>query len=91
MRALTDVSATDANFSQACAAAWMCTRVPLHFCEQYLFVETHLRGIFVRLCNNSLWVAVLSQSASFSTLNWSQLDLWLLSKSRNDDDALREI
>jgi len=86
VKALTDVSATDASFAQVCAAVCMCTRVPLSFCVQYSFAHSHLFRLFVN--RTDLLVVGYCQVISSSTKSWSHLDLWLLGKRKKNDDAL---
>ncbi len=50
VKALTDVSGTDASFAQACAAVWTCTRGSLHFCVQQLCVCSCHYSVVVGVC-----------------------------------------
>ena len=86
VEALTDVSGTDARFAQACAAAWMCTRVSSRFCAQYLCAYIAACTVHV-LVFAGLIFCVCGYMKNFSTSYLSISDSWLLSYNKEQDDS----
>lgn len=74
VKALTDVSGTDASFAQACAAVWICTRGSLRFVySTCVCMWLWLCSVFVSLCGDDLlcvWAYMFGLCKFHSFMLW---------------------